>query len=264
MSRLHEFERLIDEKLRSLFRSPAQEPERREVIEVHRAILDEVASRIETMPRGRRIFAYPHLTVRVLPPDPERRRAYEVVFTEADALQRDIRARLEEGEAEIPERFRVDVELVEELPEGIGERGFDIAYDRAPGAPELPRTRLLVLHGQAEKPDYVFNKRRINMGRLGDVLDPKQRLVRRNDIAFKDSADTPNSTVSRTHAHIEFDAKSGEFRIFDDHSALGTTVLREGEFVNVPRGTSKGAALRSGDEIVLGQARLAFEILRPA
>ena len=70
MSRLHEFERLIDEKLRGLFRSPAQEGERREVIEVHRAILDEVASHVETMPRGRRIFAYPHLTVRVLPPDP--------------------------------------------------------------------------------------------------------------------------------------------------------------------------------------------------
>jgi hypothetical protein len=261
MSRLHEFERLVDEKLRALFRSPAQEGERREVIEVHRAILDEVASHVETMPRGRRIFAYPHLTVRVLPPDPQRRRAYEVVFSEADALQRDIRARLEEAEVEIPERFAVEVELVDELPEGIGERGFDISYDRASGPSEMPRTRLLVLHGQAEQADYVFSKRRINIGRLDNVLDPKQRLVRRNDVAFKESADSPNSTVSRTHAHIEFDAKSGEFRIFDDHSALGTTVLRQGEFVNVPKGTSKGAALRSGDEIVLGQARLAFEVL---
>ena len=57
MSRLHEFERLIDDKLRALFRSPVQEGERREVIEVHRAILEEVASRVETKPRGRRIFA---------------------------------------------------------------------------------------------------------------------------------------------------------------------------------------------------------------
>jgi hypothetical protein len=87
--------------------------------------------------------------------------------------------------------------------------------------------------------------------------------VRRNDVAFKDSTNNPNATVSRTHAHIEFDKTTGEFRIFDDHSALGTTVLREGEFVNVPKGASKGAALRSGDEIVLGQARLAFEILGP-
>jgi hypothetical protein len=150
---------------------------------------------------------------------------------------------------------------VDELPEGIGERGFDISYDRASGRSAMPRTRLLVLNGQAEQSDYVFSKRRINIGRLDNVLDPKQRLVRRNDVAFKESADSPNSTVSRTHAHIEFDAKSGEFRIFDDHSALGTTVLREGEFVNVPKGTSKGAALRSGDEIVLGQARVAFEIL---
>ena len=264
MSRLHEVERLIDDKLRALFRSPVQEGERREVIEVHRAILEEVASRVETMPRGRRIFAYPHLTVRVLPADPQRRRAYEVVFAEADALQRDIRTRLQEEEVEIPERFRVDVEFVEELPEGVGERGFDISYDRAAGTSELPRTRLLILHGQAEHPDYIFRKRRINLGRLGNVLDPKQRLVRRNDVAFRDSQDAPNSTVSRTHAHIEFDAASGEFRIYDDHSALGTTVLREGEFVNVPRGTSKGAALRSGDEILLGQARLTFEVLGPS
>ena len=181
--------------------------------------------------------------------------------SEADALQRDIRARLEEAEVEIPERFAVEVELVEELPEGIGERSFDISYDRASGPSETAA-------------DEVAGAARTGgTGRLRLQQAPDQHRAARQRArpkaaagapqrrGLQGSADSPNSTVSRTHAHIEFDAKSGEFRIFDDHSALGTTVLREGEFVNVPKGTSKGAALRSGDEIVLGQARLAFEIL---
>ena len=264
MSRLHDFERLIDDRLRSLFRSPAGQGEKREMIEVHRAILDDVAGHIEMLPRGRRAFAYPQLKIQILLPGPERRRAYEVAFVEAGALARDVRGRIEDEGVEIPERFEVEVLLVESLDPAVAVRGFDISYSGAApvqkaAAVEIPTVWLQVVHGRAERDEYSFRKARITLGRLTDVLDAQQRLIRRNDVAFVESGDGPNPTVSRTHAHLEWDAAGACFRLFDDRSAQGTNVLREGGIVNVPRGLSKGIQLRPGDEIVLGQARVRFE-----
>jgi hypothetical protein len=212
MSRLHDFERLVDERLRKLFRGSAPPIEKLEIIEVHRAILDEVAHRIESLPRGRRTFGYPHLTVRVLLPDPDRRRSYEVTFVEAGALARDITGRLADEHVEMPDRFHVDVELVEELPADVAGRGFDVAYRseavRTLGSAGTPAVWIKVLSGRADRDEYSFRKTRINIGRLTDVVDAQQRLIRRNDIAFLEIAVQPNSSISRTHAHLEFDAAS--------------------------------------------------------
>lgn len=267
MSRLHDFERLIDEKLRTLFRGPAAQSTKREMVEVHRAILDDVASRVESLPRGRRTFSYPHVVVTILLPSPERRRAYEVAFAEGDSLAHDIRSLLEQDGVELPERLRVDIELVNELPDGVDERGFDVSYRAegpAPPAAAIPSVRLTVVSGKAGRDEYQFQKARINLGRLTDVLDAQQRPIRRNDVAFEESSRGPNPSVSRSHAHIEFDAAAGLFRLFDDRSAQGTSVFREGTVVSVPKGPSKGVALHTGDEITLGQARLRFDVLTEA
>lgn len=263
MSRLQDFERLIDERLRKLVRGSAPQGEKRELIEVHRAILDEVAGRVEALPRGRRTFAFPHLIVHVLLPDPDRRRSYEVAFVEADSLARDITDRLGDEHVELPERFRVDVELVNELSADVAGRGFDISYQSAPPAQApapMPAIWMKVLAGQADRPEYSFRKSRINIGRLTDIVDGQQRMIRRNDVAFLELAEAPNSTVSRTHAHIEFDPAASTFRLFDDRSAQGTRVLRDGDIITVPKGVSKGVQLRPGDEIVVGQARLSFDL----
>ncbi len=266
MSRLHDFERLIDDKLRKLFRGSAPAGEKHELIEVHRGILDEVAAHIERMPRGRRTFPYPHLVVSVLLIDPARRRSYEVVFVEADTLARDIAGRLADEQVEVPDKFRVEVELVEELSPEFAARGFDISYKSAPvshqavAPSEMPYVWLKVLAGKAGQMEYSLRKARINIGRLADILDASQRLIRRNDVAFQEISEAPNTTVSRSHAHIEYDRTNGQFRLFDDRSAQGTTVLHDGDIIPVPKGTSKGVHLRPGDEIVLGQARLSFDV----
>ncbi len=264
MSRLHDFERLVDERLRKLFRGTPPPGEKLEIIEVHRAILDEVAKHVESLPRGRRTFAYPHLTVRVLLPDPARKRSYEVAFIEGGALAREIAGRLAGEQAETPDRFQADVELVAELPPDIVGRGFDISYQSAPPG-QLPATGtpavwLKVLSGKAGRGEYSFRKNRINIGRLADITDAQQQLIRRNDVAFLESSDAPNPSISRCHAHIDYDAADQEFRLFDDRSAQGTTVLRDGAILPVPKGVSKGVRLQPGDEIVVGQARLSFDI----
>jgi hypothetical protein len=265
MSRLHDFERLVDAKLRKLFRGSAPVGEKRELIEVHRAILDEVGSHVESLPRGRRTFAFAHLIVSVLVSDAGRRRSYEVAFVEADTLARDIAGRLADEHVELPEKFRVEVELLDEMEPEAAARGFDISYKTPPSShPAVPTETqavwLKVLSGKADRSEYSFRKTRINLGRLADIVDANQRLIRRNDVAFDELSEAPNPTVSRSHAHIEFDRATGQFRLFDDRSAQGTTVLHEGKIIPVPKGASKGVQLRPGDEIVLGQARLSFDI----
>jgi hypothetical protein len=261
MSRLHDLERRIDEKLRGLLRSSSPD-QKRELLEVHRAVLDDVAAHVDTLPRGKQAFVYTQLDVRILLSDSALRRSYELVFVEADALSRDIRQRLEDQHVELPAQLSVQVELVPELPPDVAARGFDVHYAIAPAqqpSQEVIEVRFTVISGSAQQQEFLFKKKRINLGRLAEVVDAEQRLTRQNDVAFRDDAPAPNQSVSRAHAHIEFDPEKAEFRLYDDRSAHGTTVVRHGTVIPVPAGPSKGVALRDGDEIVLGQARLRFE-----
>ncbi len=93
------------------------------------------------------------------------------------------------------------------------------------------------------------------------MLDGQLRPIRRNDVAFKDEA--TGLMVSRTHAHIEFDGEACCFRLFDDGSANGTAVLRDGLLLPVPNGPSKGVALVANDEIIVGQFTSASSSWRP-
>jgi predicted component of type VI protein secretion system len=111
----------------------------------------------------------------------------------------------------------------------------------------------------AEKPAYALSIPRINIGRCADVRDSRNRLIRTNHVAFTDADRTTNDTVSRRHAHIDYTDGSADYRIFDDRSAHGTSVLRDGMTIEVPSG-SRGIRLQSGDEIVLGEARIRVKI----
>jgi len=261
MSRLEKLEHRIDQKLRRVLRSSSSNQER-EPIEVYRAILDEVTSRIDALPRGRLNFAYSRVSVRVLLTNSERRRSYELVLIEADPLTRDIKSRFEEKKVEYPTRFKVDVELVDSLPLDVSERGFDVSYSNSPASaagPDTIRIQLTVLVGNAESNQYEFAKHRINIGRLAEVLDAEMRTLRRNDIALKDDSTAENSAVSRAHAHLEYDLDTNRFRLFDDGSAHGTTVIRDGSVIPVPQGNSKGILLQPFDEIILGNVRIRFQ-----
>jgi hypothetical protein len=261
MNRLHDLERRIDEKLRGLLRSSSAD-QKRELLEIRRAVLDDVAAHVDTLPRHRKVFVYTLLEVRILLPDSAHRRSYELVFVEADALSRDIRLRLEEERVELPAHLLVQVELVLELPADVAARGFDVHYGSNPApqpSEEVTEVRFTILSGSAQQQELRLKKKRINLGRLAEVIDAEQRLTRQNDVAFREDAPAPNQSVSRAHAHIEFDPEKALFRLFDDRSAHGTTVIRDGSLIPVPPGPSKGVALRDGDEIVLGQARLRFE-----
>ena len=242
------------------------EAESDELLLVHRAILEEIEGKVQTLARGKRVFPYSRVSVTLASADPDRRAVYQTAFGEGGRLEADIRDALEGAQCGLPRGFAVEVKAEEGE---AGAKPFAIEYGLAPAAPERrPQLEapppasatgglLVVVKGKAERSEYPLEKTRTNIGRLAELTDAEQRVVRRNDIVFEEGADEANATVSRRHAHIRLDA--GEYRICDDESEFGTRVFRDGRPIEVPAGNRRGEKLRPGDEVYLGRACLRFD-----
>jgi hypothetical protein len=226
-----------------------------EVLLVHRAILEAIETKVQTVARGQRVFPYSRVTVTLVSPDADRRALYRTAFGEGGRLEADIREAFDGVDCEVPRGFHVEVKTAE-----TGDKKFEIEYALEPAktAPEETRgaARLTVVKGKTTQPEYTIEKARTNIGRIAELTDSEQRVVRRNDVVFEDG-DESNATVSRRHAHIRLE--SGEYRICDDESEFGTRVFRDGRAIEVPAGNRRGERLRPGDEIYLGRACLRFD-----
>jgi pSer/pThr/pTyr-binding forkhead associated (FHA) protein len=228
-----------------------------EVLLVHREILEAIESKVQTVARGERVFPYSRVTVTLVSGDVDRRALYQTAFGEGGRLEADLRTALESVDCELPRNFTVEVKTAE-----TGEKRFEIAYglDAPPAkaAVEEPAGtgRLTVVKGKTVLAEYLLEKARTNIGRIAELTDAEQRVVRRNDVVFEEG-DEANATVSRRHAHIRFEG--GDYRICDDESEYGTRVFRDGRAIEVPAGNRRGERLRSGDEIYLGRACLRFD-----
>jgi hypothetical protein len=123
------------------------------------------------------------------------------------------------------------------------------------------RLKITVMAGTAAAGSYAFGTGTVAIGRGAEISNSRGRLVRVNHVAFADNDDPINQTVSRLHARIAHDVTSGSYRLFDDGSAQGTSVIRQGRGYPVSRG-SRGMTLAAGDEVVIGRARLKVAIAR--
>ncbi|MGO4880935.1 MAG: FHA domain-containing protein [Bryobacteraceae bacterium] len=236
-----------------------------ELLLVHRGILEEIKGKIQIIQRGQKLFPYNYLRVKLVSPDPGRRAVFQAAFAQDRRLESEIRASLEGAGCTVPGGFTVDIETAAEGP-----KGFEIAYairevpavPVAAAPPESPVTpaQLVVTRGKAAHDSYTLDKPRTNIGRIEDLSDSQQRIVRRNDVVFEEGADEANATVSRGHAHITFDRAAHQYRICDDESEYGTRIFREGRSIAVPAGNRRGERLCPGDEIYLGKACLRFEL----
>ena len=226
-----------------------------EVLLVHRSILGAIEAKVQTVARGQRVFPYSRVTVTLVSADPDRRALYHTAFGEGGRLEADIREAFDAVDCEVPRGFHVEVKTAEE-----GDKKFEIEYALEPlkVAPDEPKgaARVTVVKGKATQSEYLLEKARTNIGRIAELTDAEQRVVRRNDVVFEEG-DEANATVSRRHAHIRLEA--GEYRICDDESEFGTRVFRDGRAIEVPAGNRRGEKLRPGDEIYLGRACLRFD-----
>jgi ribosome-associated protein YbcJ (S4-like RNA binding protein) len=245
----------------------------REPLEIRRAILAEIEQKIEPVGRDKRTFPFNHLRVRLFPSDPQRRAIFKAVFVEDRRLEKHILELLRRNCVHLPPDLQISVQLVKRavLAAESNEPDFWIDYQTEPGKAQLkpemtevlPDVHLTTLRGHTTKKSYRFAKARINLGRLAEVLDDHHRIVRRNDVVFQEGGQGIDETVSRAHAHIRLDEKTGELRLLDDGSAYGTRIFRNGQTIEVQASNRRGAKLRPGDEIFLGEASLRFDVQKP-
>ena len=237
-------------------------------IEIVHAVLDRAEHEIQEIGRGRRVFPYNRVSVHVVAPprDRESRARIAAVFDGPPSLQDRLAERLRAAGCAPP---AIDTAILYARQRGAGwtHADFHVEFDRvekppapqvepAPAAGEEPlRIRLTVVRGTAAQRAYAFSGGRIAIGRRAEVLDQRQRLIRTNDVAFLDEGPDDNHSVSRRHAHVEYHAGDRCYRIWDDRSAHGTSIVRGGRTIKVPAG-ARGTRLEAGDEIVLGDARL--------
>ena len=272
MNFFSEVEKTIERAFRKWTERAFGPAESDELLMVHRAILEEIESKVQTIQRGQRLFPYNYLGVRLVSPEPERRALFQAAFAQDHRLENDIRESLQGAGCALPAAFAVEVETAAE-----GAKGFEIAYAireapavaaPAPVIEPIPppdpesapaAARLIVVRGKAAQDSYTVDRTRTNIGRMPELTDNQQRVVRRNDIVFDEGGDEANATVSRAHAHIRLDRASGQYRICDDESEFGTRIFREGRSIEVPAGNRRGERLCPSDEVYVGRACLRFE-----
>jgi hypothetical protein len=240
-----------------------------EVAEIRIAMLDEVRNKIQRA-GGKALFPYNVVRIRIRA-DAEDGAVFERDFFRA-FFEEEVRKGLSKEACRFPGDLRVEVRATANAADD-GESWLNIetvAEDPPPVPDELPRVkraaRLVVASGTATKPEILLQKTRTNIGRLVDVYK-SDGLSRRNDLAF--TADNLiNRTVSREHAHIVHDKKTGEYRLFNDRwykhgdkgeNNCGLWIIRDGLGQEVHR-DARGVRLLPGDEIHLGKAVLRFQV----
>ena len=226
----------------------------KEILEIRRDILNDVKDKIQPKGGGEYLFPYNEISVHLSIADPARREMTQAAFAEDHSLEQDVRELLNEAGCPVPSGCSLELEITP------GEDSFHIDYRRraaiAKPTPTRPNANLRVTRGEAETPEIDIVTDRVNLGRTKEVMGERGGLRRRNDLAFADT----ETTVSREHAYIRFDAATGRFRLYDYLSQRETSIFRDGRRIEAPRASTRGVQLQSGDEIHLGDARVRFEI----
>jgi hypothetical protein len=118
------------------------------------------------------------------------------------------------------------------------------------------------LVGEAEKEVYSISSLRgkINIGREKRA-QTADGFMRENHIAFPDnSKDESNRSVSRQHAHIEWDPENAAFYLYADEGGIPPSnkmkVRAEGGMPVKLQTTEIGHRLQEGDQIILGESAL--------
>src|SRR5260221_3949179 len=247
----------LDQATKGFVRSGDREP-----LEIVHAILDAVEREIQPVGRGKRAFPFNRIELSVVAPSREARGRLEGAFAGDTPLPARIMERLRSAGCSTPD-IVVSINYVARAQKTWQAREFDVAFARV-AEPEVEsaavdsqpeRLEVAVVPSVTEQRTYSFLATRIDLGRCAEVRDSRNRLIRTNHVAFTEGSGDINQSVSRQHAHIACEPNSDRFRLHDDGSGHGTGIVREGRTVPVPRG-SRGVRLQSGDEVVLGEARV--------
>lgn len=236
--------------------TPLQSPP--ELAEIRFALLDEVKKK-SYRAGARQVFPYDLVQVRMRGLEEERAVVFRSGFFKR-YLEHEIQASLRADNVRFPENLRAEVEVSTGLPLP-NEPWLTVGVSSQEQTSAMaPPAHLLVRQGTANAAEIAIDKPRIFLGRVAEVYR-EGGMHRRNDLAFVEDTEV-NRSVSREHAHIEYDKLTRECRLFNDRwyergTDCATRVIRNGISIEVHR-DSRGAKLEPGDEIHLGRAILVF------
>ncbi len=225
---------------------------------------EELARHVHLAGRGRYAFPYNSVTMTFVAPTTEDQSRFHAICDGPPSIRTRVVRRLAAAGCDVAEAD-VDVSVAfAPSADPSWTHPFHLALARVEAAARPVRENtlsldILVTRGTAERGAYTFTTLPIAIGRGADVRDSRHQLIRINHVAFADGDDEVNRSVSRRHARIELDDETGRLRVIDDNSAQGTSVIRQGRGLTVPKG-SRGLSLQTDDEIVLGQARVSVRI----
>jgi hypothetical protein len=264
-NRLRQFEDSITRAVDGMARRVPQATAPREPLEIMLAIVDLIERQTQHAGHGRRVFPFNRIKVTVAAGRADRAR-YEAVFADPPTLEQRVAESLATAGC-APGQLAIKVGFAAEGASSWSDPMFDVEFSRVAAASEPPpapvaapeRLEMTIVFGTAERAAYTFADEVVYIGRCVEVLDTRKRVVRINQLAFCDDANRPNASVSRRHAHIRRDS-TGAYHVVDDHSARGTCVLRGGRTIAVPPG-GRGLRIRTGDELILGEARVGVSIV---
>ncbi|HWC95222.1 MAG TPA: FHA domain-containing protein [Candidatus Sulfopaludibacter sp.] len=234
-----------------------------ELAEIRLAILDRVREK-SYRSGGKKVFPYDLIRVELRGVDESRRDLFAGNFFRR-YLEQEVHGALRAAGCRYPENLRVDVEPRVGLPQR-GEEWLLVEAASQESAHAGRTGRLSIQEGSANCAELRLDKSRVNIGRARDVYR-SEGIYRRNDLIFEEDTEI-NRSVSREHAHIQFDKVSGEYRLFNDRwtargeregQECGTWIVRDGMSQEVHR-SARGFRLEPGDEIHFGRVIAIFEL----
>ena len=167
----------------------------------------------------------------------------------------------------LPDDWSLEINFRDELPvDSIKAKDMNAALfisSRKKTALKEFRAFVKVLNGEAEQESYSLSSStpgKITIGREKQV-QTADGFYRHNTIAFPSSSkNESNRSVSRQHAHIEWDNETGAFYLFADEGGvppLNKIKVRgaDGQPVKLLT-TEYGHHLKNGDQIILGESAL--------
>jgi len=168
----------------------------------------------------------------------------------------------------LPENWWMEIVFTQEAPpEAIKATEADIALfistQRKRTIHQEKTAIIKVLQGEAEKEQYILHSssgKKINIGRESKVNTP-DGFYRENYIAFPDKSNNKsNKSISRQHAHIEWNEDASAFFLFADEGGIPPmnkikVRTTDGNLVKLLT-TEIGYHLHEGDQVILGESAL--------
>ena len=166
---------------------------------------------------------------------------------------------------ELPEQWKLEIYFDEAIPKGtISSNNVDVALqlitNRTIIQKKTVQAFISTLNGVTEKNNYVINSLtgKINIGREIKA-QTQDGFFRKNYIAFiEPEVNAANRSVSRQHAHIEWNEERDSFYLFADEGGIPphnkTKVKCENGIIEKIQTIEMGHKLKEGDQIILGEA----------